>query len=76
MVHSGKIKFLLYVVSDVFKGFDKKNDNFDDNYNISSEDIKKESESEEDEINNNNNKEISKSEKSINESINSSENNN
>ena len=42
MVHSGKIKFLLYVVSDVFKGKDIKNENLGkDDSNSSSEEVKK-----------------------------------
>ena len=69
MVHSGKIKFLLYVVSDVFKEKDKKNnDSLNDNINSSSEAREKESQNEEDE---DKNKENVKLGKSINESINS-----
>ena len=78
MVHSGKIKFLLYVVSDVFKGKDIKNENFGkEDINSSSEEVKKNSENENDEVNIKK-KEMDKSVKRNNVSVNSnsSENSN
>ena len=51
MAHSGKIKFLLYVVADVLKRKDKKNqDNDDDSLNSSEEKKESENSNEEEEI--------------------------